>query len=278
MTFSPFQVYIPLKYEWPISSHAILDLFSDLYPKFYISSVGSSSAGDAIMLTVGNVLVSIMQISYPISENLLFSACQESRSWKTAKEDLRYHEAYYHVSVLATADTVSESVNLARCASVVASLLCRLSPALGILWTPSNQFIRIEHLIAHETKIIEGNLPLDQWVQFNDCPAPLQDNQNQSETEIKNMITFTKGLAPFMGRELQLLEKSCAGEKPVQILYDFASLALRQASPIQDKEILSDGEVDIHASYTNSLVFKEQPVLNLEVVRRIPPKEKRRYA
>lgn len=259
MTFGPFKTYIALKEESFVSSEEVVAEFLKSYPKFSISSVKNSEKGEAILLTVGNVPISIMQFTFPVPEDILTRALAGNRSWSKAKSVLRYHQAHLMVSVLASAEDFLDASAFARCTSVLSAILCRLTPALAVYWMAGDILSDVQSFMETEANTVKGDPPVDHWLQFMFA----EKFQNKSDTPIR--IGVTKGLHPFIGRELEFQSEKISKKEIMRVLQDMAYMCLRKGPCVSDGDVFSDGRHDFHARFVDQGYQEGIPAIQLSV-------------
>ncbi len=255
----PFMTCIAMETDSFVSSKTIVSFFLDEYPKFHIESVGTAEKGEAIMLTVGNVPISIMQIPFPIPTKMLKQVLTGNQIQAKTKTLIRHHQAHLVVTALATAEDLEETIALARCVTVISSVLCRMVPALGVYWSAGDVFSSAKDFTDIEKLTIKGNIPIEQWVQFFSPKMLLSD------TTKPIFSATTNGLLPFIGRELEFQSPTKPVDEIIRILEDLTLFCLEQKTVINDGDIFFDEQQDIHAHFVNEGLRPGIPIVHLSI-------------
>jgi hypothetical protein len=190
---------VALKESTRISPAAVVERVKTMFP-WLAKSVGAPpeqpEGNDTILIPIGDMMVAVLPIHFPIPKETLARAIGMNWSWPEAQAAFDGARAHVIVSALSpTNDPRYFRTNAIRVTCVTAALL-ELLPATGIYWSTAEHVIAPAAFVAEAKEHTENGTPFDLWVNTEFYPGP-------KFHETKEIIARTSGMHVFIGREVE---------------------------------------------------------------------------
>ena len=178
---------------------AVAERVKTMFP-WLAASVGvvpvEASQLDSCIIPIGDGIVPLIQMHFPIPEETLAPAIAKCWLWSEAKQAFDKSRAHIIVSALGPVNDVRLMRTTAVRVTCVTVALAEMLPVTGIYWSTAENVLAPEFFIAEAKEAGEDGTPFDLWVATHFYPGPRYE-QNQE------IIARTTGLSAFIGREIE---------------------------------------------------------------------------
>jgi Domain of unknown function (DUF4261) len=226
------------------------------------------ASGEAFILTVNSLAVTVMFIDAPLPQDAWEEAAQRSLTWKEAGTVLPATRAHVIVALLANTHDHRSSLAGASAVTVVAGALARLLPVAGTLFIESGALLAGAGVTSMAMSLVAGTIPDVLWTTLQFFRGELMPDGNP-------MIgALTQGLFPFIGREVQFEAAALPPDEVAKRLLGLCQYLAVNGLVIKDGETvgLTPGE-KIRVSYEAEGLRPGTPLmkLTLESTAPVPP-------
>jgi hypothetical protein len=251
--------YVLLEDDHFVTSDDIIAAFQIRYPELKLNDIAPGvPQGSAMVFSIGNIPVSVMQLPFPVPMDSFTSAFAANRSWKDAESAVARHKAHLVVSVMDSVDEFDDAKAAARCLTVLAGILVRLTQTAGVYWAPGDVISSAEAFMLAEEKAFVDEPPVEEWIQFLFYGAPRDTSGRPT------LAATTNGLRAFIGRELDLQPLALPPLEVAKLIYGPAWLILKQGPVIKDGDTIKGDGAELEARYFARGFREHIPVIRLQ--------------
>jgi hypothetical protein len=185
-------------------------------------------------ITIGDEPLAVSLVPTPAEETIIEREHFANHIWPNVEEEMAGHTAYFLIA--ATRDTVDQKalVEQARAVTMLAAVIARLVPFIGVRWVSGINSMAAEHFI-NSTKAIgqpdRNVVPL--WIRVMHYKTP------------EGWIGGTSGLHFFGFADLEYAPGSLDLETVMSHAYLTSELLLRSGEPLPQDKIKIEGQPDV---------------------------------
>jgi len=195
---------------------------------------GHLAGADMSALQVGDRLLVIERVDTPIEHDPLAAPVQPERPWDPAGA-LGTHAAHLRIAEADVPESLGDARAGAGLVTAVAGILARMTGALALYFPQAGSFVGPEGALQLTSMVTAGVSPLEAWSSFY-----VIGSGADSETGSHGALTL--GLAPVLGREIELAPLAISRKRAVERAYRAAWQALDADPPLADQATLTDFE------------------------------------
>jgi hypothetical protein len=167
---------------------------SNAYHFEFVTS--ENDKGVNLVVSAEGVSFAIILMNFPIPIDSLRTAVGGEVVWKEAGDAFLSSTAHILLSSLNPNADVRSLALQARLLSILTAAVADAYPALGIFWSPADYVIEPKFYLRQIPDLLRSDAPFSLW--FN-----LRFYKSKSHVLDQKIISQTRGLAIFMGREIE---------------------------------------------------------------------------
>lgn len=215
-------------------------------------------AGGGILLDIDGVLITVLLIDQPLPPDAYAQALALDRVWPEAKTALAQHRAHAIVATLSPVTTHAQALTGAAYVTFVTAALMDLGPATAVIWTNGDALSQVSTFQRSADALVNRELPVLAWMSLAILQGP------PSRLRKPTVATYTTGLAPFIGREIEFEPTTWPATEVAQRVLGTAQYLMGRGLVIKDGDTLGvDASEKIRARYLDQGQRPGVPVLRL---------------
>ncbi len=146
-----------------------------------------------MLFSMDGVQIAIMSFPMPAPGFADHKPDEPNAFWPSVEADLKRHRAHLFVSTSGAPADRASAIRISSILTVVSAALLACASGIGVYWAAADALVRADHFGETARKLGSANvLPTTAWVKLGIARSALGTR------------VYTKGLAPFAGRELEL--------------------------------------------------------------------------
>lgn len=179
-----------------IDQSAILQRIKVMFPQFVVGDPIKQKDSPTLLIPVGDVLIAILEFSFPIPPETLAGPLSQAWHWREAGSAFERSKAHVLVSVIAGSSDTRNKTRHALTLTCATAALSDLFSGLGIYWSTGDFVYEPKSFIEEARAATIEHIPFDLWVSTKLFPGPnfAQDSK---------IFARSSGLEAFLGREVE---------------------------------------------------------------------------
>src|SRR5262249_953517 len=146
----------------------------------------------------------------------------------------------------------------AAAVSRVAAVLAGQASVTAVYWENADLLVPSSAFREDVLNLTPDRPPISSWVQFFGIPGPAKEEVG----------IITKGLAPFIGRELELAPKAHPQRMMLMKAYSIAQWLILQGLLVKDGDTCgASAEEIMRVAYKEKGILSSNPVLQIDIER-----------
>ncbi|MEM1035868.1 MAG: hypothetical protein AAGI14_03825 [Pseudomonadota bacterium] len=231
--------------------------YSELPYKASVDEPLADARSTSFLIKYGSVDVSVMMIDQRLPRETYSEVLALNQMWPQANEAFERHTTHYIVAALKDTNSHSTAIDAALAVTCISLVLADMRSALGFLFTEAKTVLPINVIRSATIDIpTTKRLPAEVWSQS------LLFGNDRGKIGVS-----TIGLAPFIGRELELAPCFANPTEAVQIANAIIHYLLMKGPIIKNAEELKlHNGLTFRASFVDKGLRGEMPMLLMEAL------------
>lgn len=232
---SHFITYLALGDVAAVDAETLADRYRTLYgdEAYSIQAAprnGPDVAGDALVVTMDQMPVTVMFVDKPLPADSYQEAIVLDLIWPEAGEIMRGHGAHAIVALLNDPQDHLDNLNGAAAVTLVAGALASLLPTVALVSTEGRVIMKPDMFGPLATALARHEVPVPFWTSL----AFVKGEQQTAGQELVGAVTY--GLLPFVGRELEFLPAPLPPADVAQRLIGLCQYLIMNGPVIKDND------------------------------------------
>jgi hypothetical protein len=214
----------------PITAAALIAEIRRAFPDYQekLAKIGrdADSGQDATVIQMGKDVLSVIPIDQPVPLGAMDHAAARTLYWPSAKQELAHHRGHVIVAKMTGAAANKTGLDHARDVTMACAALSAIVPTIGVYWGAAEMVFPAALFREAAGELANGRVPVEMWIHLGmmrgDTPGMF--------------ACATTGLAPLIGREVELLPCVLQPAQIAERLYGLARYLIDKG------QILKDGE------------------------------------
>jgi hypothetical protein len=225
-----FMAILALQQPGAISAAALIAEIRRAFPAYREQLVKAGSAEDSgrdsMLIMMGKDVLTVMPIDLPMPPGAMDFAAGRTIFWPTAKQELARHQGHVIVAKMLAGLGQKTSLEQARDVALACAAISSIVPTIGVYWSAAEMVFPASVFREAAGELMKGRVPIEAWMHLGFMRASTPNA----------LACITTGLAPFIGREIELLPTMLEPAQIAERLYGLARYLIDKG------QILKHGE------------------------------------
>jgi hypothetical protein len=211
----------------------------------------------AHLISVDNIALAVMFVDSPVPQGTFDRSIRLNWMWEGVGRAVKAHRSHVVISTLNSYEGHDDLLKAAAAVSRVAWVLAGQASVTAVYWESADLLVPSSMFREDVHNLEPDRVPASCWVQFFGFPGP------KGEVGIT-----TKGLLPFIGRELELVPKALPQRTMLMKAYGIAQWLILQGLLVKDGDTCgASAEEIMRVAYKDKGVLPPNPVLQIDIER-----------
>jgi len=231
---SHFITYLALEEAAAVDAESLAERYRSLYGEDAyaiqtISDAGPETEGQAFVVMMDKLPVSVMFIDKPLPADAYQEALALDLAWLEAREVMQRHQAHVIVALVDDPRDHLDNLNGAAAVTLVTGALATLLPTAALISTEGRVIMKPDMFGPLVGSLANHEIPVAFWVAMGFAQEKDADGKD-------TVRVLTYGLSPFIGREVECLAASMPAAAIAEWLVNLSHYLVRHGPVIKDQD------------------------------------------
>jgi len=271
LSMSHFVTYLALEEAAAVDAEALADRYRSLYGEdaYAIqtaSDAGPEAAGDAFVVMMDKVPVSVMFVDAPMPTDAYQEALTLDLIWPEARDVMQHHQAHAIVGLVGDPQDHLGNLNGAAAVTLVAGALATLLPTAALVSIEGRVVMKPDMFGPLAVGLAKHEVPVSFWTTV----ALVNGERGADGAEMVGAMSY--GLQPFIGRELEFVPASLPAVGLAERLTGLCQHLIMNGPVIKDNDTVGlTPDEQIASRYRAEGARAGVPIIELSISDAAPP-------